>query len=310
MPFRIGILGIGGVGGYLGGKLAGRYAGSDNVETIFIARGANELALRTHGLRLITPEGEKSVRPAVISSSPAEIGRLDLLVVCTKSYDLEDGIGALRGSIAPETIILSFLNGVGLAERIRKVYPGNPAWEGCVYIIAELRAPGVVNITSKRPRYLFGSEPADQERLGIAAKYLTDAGIDARVPDDIRKAMWEKYFLISPLATLTSFLDTTGDLVIADAQHKATMMELMNELWSVSEAKGVGVSRDVVDRTLSTIASFPPGSMTSMHRDFRNGKRTELDALTGYVVEAATLLGVKTPRYGQLWEALKARTPG
>ena len=60
---RILILGIGGVGGYLGGKLAGRYAGSDKTEIIFLARGENLRVIGEKGLKVITPEGENTVFP-------------------------------------------------------------------------------------------------------------------------------------------------------------------------------------------------------------------------------------------------------
>lgn len=76
---RTGIIGIGGVGGYFGGKLAREYANSREHEIIFIARGDHLEAIRENGLRLITPEEEYVVRPNLVTNRPEEVSKLDLI---------------------------------------------------------------------------------------------------------------------------------------------------------------------------------------------------------------------------------------
>jgi 2-dehydropantoate 2-reductase len=71
---RIAVLGIGGIGGYYGGKLALAYAGSGRHEIIFIARGDHLSAIRKTGLRLITPGGEYNTVPTVATDDPKEAG--------------------------------------------------------------------------------------------------------------------------------------------------------------------------------------------------------------------------------------------
>ena len=73
---RIGIIGIGGVGGYYGGKLAMKYAGTGEHEVIFYARGAHLAAIRKDGLKLVTVDGEYTVRPTLATDNPAEMGKL------------------------------------------------------------------------------------------------------------------------------------------------------------------------------------------------------------------------------------------
>ena len=55
---RIAVVGIGGVGGYFGGKLAREYASSGKHEIIFIARGEHLRAIQKNGLQLYTREGQ------------------------------------------------------------------------------------------------------------------------------------------------------------------------------------------------------------------------------------------------------------
>ena len=50
---HIAVFGVGGVGGYFGGRLA--QAGE---EVVFIARGDHLQAIRTHGLQVLSPKSD------------------------------------------------------------------------------------------------------------------------------------------------------------------------------------------------------------------------------------------------------------
>ena len=80
MKTRIGILGLGGVGGYFGGLLAKAYQKTDNVEIVFIARGETQKAISESGLKIVTDETETVVFPDLVSNNPDEIGILDYLI--------------------------------------------------------------------------------------------------------------------------------------------------------------------------------------------------------------------------------------
>lgn len=51
---KITIAGIGGIGGYIGGKLAHYYSNNENVEIVFIARGEMAEAINKNGLKLLS----------------------------------------------------------------------------------------------------------------------------------------------------------------------------------------------------------------------------------------------------------------
>ncbi len=59
---KIAVAGIGGVGGYLGGKLARHYAGDKGVEIVFVARGKHLEEIRKNGLEVITPVQNRARR--------------------------------------------------------------------------------------------------------------------------------------------------------------------------------------------------------------------------------------------------------
>src|ERR1044071_3097799 len=125
---RIAILGLGGVGGYIGGKLAAHFSNSNDVEIVFIARGAHAEEIRLHGLRLITSQGEQIVHPSMITAKPEEAGIFDLVICSVKSYDLETSISAVNPCVGEHTVILPLLNGVDAAPRIRAMIPTAEVW--------------------------------------------------------------------------------------------------------------------------------------------------------------------------------------
>ncbi|MCC8094930.1 MAG: hypothetical protein LIP05_05990 [Tannerellaceae bacterium] len=155
--------GTGGVGGYYGGLLAAHYEPESPVEVNFISKGENLRAIRTNGLLVRTPGSEIQAIPAQITDQPSEIGIVDYLFCCTKSYDLESNIEQLKPVIGEKTVIIPFLNGLDNTQRIQQMLPEHTVWKGCVYIGSRIEAPGIINRFSTDERLFFGSEESERE---------------------------------------------------------------------------------------------------------------------------------------------------
>lgn len=300
---RIAFSGLGGVGGYYGGLLAARYQGTEKADLFFIARGANLEAIRENGLRVKT--GIRTLRavPALATDRPEEVGPVDYIFCCTKSYDLETNLAELDPMIGPETVIIPLQNGLDIAERIQKQRPGQVVWKGCTYIGARLKQPGFVEKVSAKERLFFGSGPGgDKERQNKLLKLLTYARLNAFNPTDIETRIWKKFFMISTAATITSFFNQSIDLVIE--HHLDMFVALGNELKSVAEAKGLVLPDDIVYASIEAQKMMPAGFTTSMHSDFLAGKQTELDSLTASVIRMAEETGVDVPTYRFMYDGL------
>jgi 2-dehydropantoate 2-reductase len=129
---RIAFSGIGGVGGYYGGKLARYYHNSDVADIFFIARNEHLDAIRQNGLKVEEPTESFTAFPALATDQPLDIGVVDYLFLCTKSYDLEDNIQQLKPLIGEQTVIIPLLNGANISEQIQRILPSNEVWQGCV----------------------------------------------------------------------------------------------------------------------------------------------------------------------------------
>ena len=305
---RIGIIGIGGVGGYYGGKLALKYSGRSKHEVIFFARGAHLEAIRRDGLRLVTVDGEYLVRPAQATDNAGEIGPLDLAIFCTKSYGLEDAARAVAGNLSDDSVVLPLLNGVDITERLRAVLPRGAVLYGGVFISSAIQGPGVVKQVGGTGQLFFGpADPADVETYRPIETLLRDAGIKAELSADALLPLWTKYIFIGPMAGVTSLTGKPFGEVLADAADRALVEGLMKEIEAVARKKGVHFPPDIVQASLGKAAAFAPTTKTSMQLDYERGNRTELDIFTAYMVKAGKELGIPVPLHKKVYVELLQR---
>lgn len=302
---RAAIVGLGGVGGYYGGRLALRYAGSPEHRIVFIVRGAHLEAIRNAGLRLMTVEGDFTAVPALATDTPAEAGPFDLVLFCIKSYGLEEAARRIEGNVHDRTVIVPLLNGVNMAERLRAVLPKAIVLGGCVYISARIEGPGAVRQIGGACQLIFGPEPGtDAELFRPVERFLQDAGIRAELVSDIRIPLWTKYIFIDPMAGLTAMLGKAFGEILEDGELKRTLEALMGEVAAVAKAQGVALPGDIVPATIAKAAVFPKETKTSFQLDFEKGNPVELDIFTGYMIAAGRKLGIPVPLHEKVHAAL------
>lgn len=305
---KIAIVGTGGVGGFIGGKLALRFENSDAVEIYFISRGRALDAIRAHGLIVDTPEGGFTGRPRLATDSAAEIGEMDYVLFCTKAYDVESAVNQIRPCIGRETVVLPFLNGVDSTERIRRMLPANEVWDGCVYIVAYIVEPGHIAEHTNGYRYLYGTTTGSPQKLDRLQRLFEEAGLRARIETDIVRIVWDKFAFISPVATVTSYTDETYGGVLGDPHNRADLMALLGEFQEVARARGVFLSAGIAEKVVAQMERIPAETTTSMQRDFRAGRPTELESLTGYIVREGRRLDIPVPTYERMYDGLRKRT--
>ena len=302
---RIGILGLGGVGGYFGGLLAKAYYKSDEVEVIFIARGATKDAIVESGLKIITDESEMIAFPKLVSNNADEIGVLDYLICATKTYDIEESLVSLQKCIEPKTVILPLYNGVDAPERIQKIFPENDILQGCVYIISMIASPGTIRKMGFYEKLFFGSKTISIAKLEELQSILQKAKIESYLVENIEETVWEKFIFISALASATSYLNKNIGEILKKKKSLSVYVELLHEIEAVAKAKGLKLSEDIVNQTVVKLEKSPKEATSSMHRDLLANRNTEVTSLTQFVVNEGLKYGVATPLYEKIANELK-----
>ena len=299
---RIAIVGIGGVGGYFGGKLAREYENSNQHEIIFIARGEHLKAIQKNGLQLFTREGDYIARPRLATDNPSEAGVFDLVFFCVKSYHLESSAQKFRDCINKNTIVIPLLNGVNIVERLHAVLAQANFLSGSVYIISHIEKPGVIHQEDGACKLIFGTDDQESaQKYSYILNILLKAKINAILTDKISEALWTKYLLMCPLASLMSATGKTYGDIWADSSLRKKARDMMLEVAAVAKARHIFLPENAVDKAMEMVAGFGHNSKTSMQLDRENGRQTEIDALTAYLCNAGSESGVPTPLHNEIY---------
>ena len=305
---KILIVGIGGVGGYFGGLLAGAFQGSNEVSINFMARGANLQAIQEKGLLITTPESKFYVRPDHVSEDPTSFVKMDYIVLCTKSYDIENTVSELAGCVKDETVFLPLLNGVDSAGKIKAMYKNNLVSDGCAYIISRLLAPGHVHDYGHNPSIIFGVPDGEDLRLNKLYTILKGAGINATLSEHISTKIWEKFIFISSTATVTSFYDKTFGEIKDCEKCRGELRQLIDECCMLADIKNIPLPSDIREKVWKKFLSLQPETTTSMHSNYKAGKhKTEVRSLTGYIVEQGQIYDLSVPKYQEMYHSLLSK---
>ena len=300
---KIAILGCGGVGGYYGGKLAKFYSADSNVEVIFFARGKHLAAIQSHGLKVSSPENEFIAHPALATDSPSDSGKVDVLLVCVKTYDLESSMSLIKAIVNEQTIIIPLANGIEAFEILKHEFANSRVFQGCCYLNSFVESPGNIKFRGGFEQMQIGF--SDEESVKEISAFLSAAGIDVFSAADISDKVWEKFIFGSVLSGIGSLENESFGEIAASPTRIQLARKMMNESLSIAHAKGVLLPETIVDTLLSKISTYPKEARTSMQLDFVNGKRTELETFIGYVIRRADELKLEVPEYRKVYALLR-----
>lgn len=298
---------MGGVGGYYGGLLAHHYSPVPEVEVYFLARGEHQKAIRQNGLHLVCHKGDFLVHPDQVTDRPAELGFCDLVIYCVKSYHLESVTNQVATNIGDKTVVLTLLNGINTADKLKALLPQSEVMKGFVYVNSHRMGPGEIHQRGIDPLLNFG--PFDKQLAPVHKRIeqiFDNAGISVKLHEDIHPPMWEKFILVGSTASLTAFYGEG----VREISKYPDFGQIVYEIYNLASAKGIALAGDLPEKLIHKIKNFKPGVKSSMQIDFESGRQTELELFTGYVVKESERLGLEAPFANKYYTALKQRLNG
>jgi 2-dehydropantoate 2-reductase len=297
---KIAVMGTGGIGGYYGGLLA---RAGHNVT--FIARGAHLQAIRTSGLQVKSVYGDFTIAPAQATDSPAEVGPVELVLVCVKTTDTDQAAQAIKPMVGPDTAVMSLQNGIDAAERIGAVVGIAHVLGGATWVSSAIEAPGVIRQVSQFRRIVLGElDGRVTPRAQAILETLASSGATVELADNILKVLWTKFVFISGISGVGSLVRLEIGDYRAVPETRALMAALMRDVEAVGRASGVALDADVVQQALVFIDNAAPSIKPSMQRDVETGRPSELDSMIGVIVRKGRQLGVPTPAADMVYAAL------
>lgn len=288
---RIAIMGCGGLGGYFGARLVQGAA----ADVHFIARGKHLEAMRRDGLRIEGPEPIHA-RNVQATDRPAEVGPVDVVMLCVKLWDTEQAIEQIRPMVGPGSAVVSFQNGVLKDSYLRAAFDERQLMGGVGYVATTIESPGVIRQTGPMQRLLFGEFDGSRSARGEALLAACRAGgINAELSTDIVREIWQKYVALVALSGTTTTIRKPIGPIRSNPQTRALLRDLMREVVAVGRAHGVGLAEDYAQSRLEFMDGLHADMTSSMHHDLERGSRLEVRWLSGGVVELGQAKGVATP---------------
>ncbi|MCH5280338.1 MAG: 2-dehydropantoate 2-reductase [Lachnospiraceae bacterium] len=300
------VIGAGGVGGSIGAFMT--EAGKD---VTLIARGGHLKKMQQTGLAMeTTVKGNYVVNPIKATDMEHYKDTPDVVFVCVKGYSLGETVPFLQRICDAHTIVIPILNIYGTGGRLQKELPDALVTDGCVYIAAQIKEPGVIWQNGDIFRIVYGVRTPEEfrpELLQVAAD-LKDSGIEGVLSDNIRRDALQKFSYVSPMAACGLYYHVSAGEVQKTGEARDTFVKLMKEIDALATAMGVPFQVDIVATNLKILDTLSPTASTSMQRDVYAGKSSEIDGLIYEVVRMGEKYQVSVPTYEMV--AKKAKEQG
>jgi 2-dehydropantoate 2-reductase len=279
---KILVVGAGAVGGYFGGRLL--EAGRD-VTFLVHPRRAAELA--KHGLTIRSSVGDfhRPSPPTVLRENLAQ--PFDLVLLSCKAYDLKGAMASFAKAVGPTTTILPLLNGMRHIDELSERFGRERVIGGLCVISGTLGDDGAVVHLNDWHGLPFGElDGSRSQRIETIAAALLHAGFDARLSDEIRHEMWEKWVLIATTAGMTCLMRASiGDYVAAGGADLA--LGLLSECASIAGAHGFPLREPALERVRKMLTASDSSFKASMLRDIEGGRPVEGDQILGDLLRRA-----------------------
>lgn len=287
MKQKITVVGLGGVGGYFGFKLAQHFKTNLEISISFIGRGATYETVKNNGLTLISPENTvDAVYPDRLVQHIAELPDTTIYLICVKEYDLENICQQLKPSVSADTIIIPLMNGVDIYERIRKIITVGKVLPSCVYVASHIKEKGTVEHKGNSGRIITGKDPEHPEfdPQSIIA-LLKAADIDITLKDDAFPDIWAKFFFIASFGLVSARYNQPIGQINENPELHLRAEKIMNEILAIAHASKIDIPAQIIEQTFQRASSFPYHTPTSLQLDVQSGKaHTELALFSGAIL--------------------------
>jgi 2-dehydropantoate 2-reductase len=311
------IAGAGAIGAYIGARMA---RAGYNV-TLF-ARGPHLAAMKAHGVRVQSADGDFDARPKVVGSLE-EAGPSDVVFLGVKAHSLPQLAPELRHVTGPDTVFVGTQNGIpwwyfqgigGVAEgvHLERIDPdgvisaaiaSRRVIGSIVYFSTEIVSPGVIQHTEGNRISIGEPDGARSERCRKIAEALVASGLRCPITTHIRQEIWVKLLGNASFNPVSALTRATLAQMVRDPYVCGLIRNIMGEVEAVSRKLGMELPVSIEQRIAG--AEKVGEHKTSMLQDLEAGRPMELEALVGSVVELAGRLDVATPHLRTVYACAK-----
>lgn len=313
---RVGVLGAGAIGTYVGGRLSA--AGHD---VVLVGRARRLEAIAARGVVLEDVDGStREARPRC-ADAPSALRDCEVVLVTTKIAGLESACISLREHAS---VVIGLQNGVDHPRVLREVLGMPRARAGSVSWNVVWRDERTLRRATTGPIVIEAH--GDDAIVSRTIDALTRAKLDAHHAEPIEPVLWTKL-----LFNLNNAINALSGLTLRDElgarAWRRVIAACQREGLAAMQAAGLRpvrlgrldarlssrilVAPDPIFRLVAgAMIRIDPTARSSMADDLEHGRTTEVDFLNGAIVRLGAQHGVPTPVNSRIVEAIHAAERG
>ncbi len=287
------------------GSLFSGYLSKSNDVTVIDVNPVMVEAVNTNGVRIREKDGNVGVFHPNAVTGPAGMEVQDLIVVFVKSMFTISALENNRAIIGPDTFLMTLQNGAGHESKLLKFADRNHVIIGSTQHNSSVIEPGFVNHGGSGVSSIGcigGNSPAVEE----IARVFTLCGIECHTEQNVQKQVWKKMFTNTAASALTGLFQVPLGFIHTDPNANWLMKQLCGEAVEVANSLGLDFDLEEVTADVEKVCINAPQGLTSIYADIRDGRRTEVDTISGSVVEAARSQGIRVPYHEMLVKCIHA----
>jgi 2-dehydropantoate 2-reductase len=294
------VIGAGAMGSLFGGRLA---LAGHNVTLIEVWQEHID-AINAHGLTL-NLMGETHIACCAATRPENFTGPVDFAILFTKAHQSRPALAAVAQAIQADTPVLTLQNGLGNIEMIAEWVARDQIIAGTTTFPSVLEGPGKIVSPGIGKTRIMTVSGQRTEALEQIVSTLDQAGLHCEIDENVEATIWEKVAFNAALNALTAVARSPVKL-IADSEHgRELARKVVQEVLSVARAKRILVNGAAVEASVEMALRDHREHKPSMLQDLLAGRRTEIDAINGVVVQQAAQLGMQVPVTEALWRLVK-----
>lgn len=287
---KVGVLGAGAMGSYVGALLA--LAGHQ--VTLVDVDVDRMRTVQRDGLTLVQPWSTR-VADVRAATAPNLLEGSELVLVVTKASSLEAALRSAVPHLGSAAKVAVLCNGLGCREVASQWVVPDQLFYGATAAGAVLDAAAVVRETVTGQTYLGHRQGQRSEELLGLAEALSEAGIATIASDDVDSWIWTKLLINVAFNAVTSLTGALNSALVETEAGRQLVRRLVEEAVSVAAKSGVRLHCTAPVDYVMEVGAKIAAQQSSMLQDLQRGRATEVDYINGAVSSQAHRLGMEVP---------------
>ena len=231
-----------------------------------------------------------------------DLAQIGCLLVTTKVWQVTHALQPLIGLLPESCPIVLLHNGMGTAEWLTEHFPHNPLLAGVTSCGALKTDASHIKHTGFGETWL-GALNAAGEQWQTLVSPLADALGHAAWSEHIQERQWQKLVVNAVINPLTAVYNQQSGILL---QHQDEIAALCLELRPLLLQQGLTNTANEWQELVLQVVDRTAKNYSSMQQDIANRRRTEIDYITGYLLQQAEQNGLELPQHRALYLKIKA----